>query len=148
MTKLVPYRVLLGHIPHAQATLRQIGMPIDQRREKLESLHKRPHNTILYSQMMMIKDTTFKSYQEGDLVWLDVKNLKTTHPSHKLRAKRYGLFKIINVLSHMTYRLQLPPSWKIHNVFHTSYLSQYQETKEHGPNYLEPPPDIIEGQPE
>ena len=97
---------------------------------------------------MMIKDTTFKSYQEGDLVWLDVKNLKMTHPTHKLQAKRYGLFKIINALSHVVYQLQLPPSWKIHNVFHASYLSQYWETKEHGLNYLEPPPDIIEGQPE
>ena len=48
----------------------------------------------------------------------------------------------------MVYQLQLPPSWKIHNVFHASYLSQYRETKEHGPNYLKPPPDIIEGQPE
>ena len=42
----------------------------------------------------------------------------------------------------------MPPSWKIHNVFHASYLSRYRETKEHGPNYLEPPPNIIEGQPE
>ena len=33
-------------------------------------------------------------------------------------------------------------------MFHASYLSQYRETKEHGPNYLEPPLDIIEGQPE
>ena len=34
----------------------------------------------------------------------------------------------------------------IHNMFHASYLSSYQETEEHGPNYLEPPPDIIKGQ--
>ena len=80
----MPYEVLLGHIPRAQATLGQTGIPIDQRREKLETLRKRAHNAILHSQMMMIKDTTFTSYQEGDLVWLDVKNLKTTHPTHKL----------------------------------------------------------------
>ena len=48
----------------------------------------------------------------------------------------------------MAYQLQLPPTWKIHNVFHASCLSRYRETKEHGPNYHEPPPDIIEGQPE
>ena len=96
----------------------------------------------------MIKDTTFTSYREGDLVWLDAKNLKTTHPTHKLRAKRYRPFKIIAALSHVAYQLRLPPSWKIHNIFHALYLSRYRETKEHGPNYLEPPPDIIEGQPE
>ena len=76
----MPYEVLLGHIPCAQATLRQTGIPINQRQEKLESLRKRANNAILHSQMMMIKDTTFKSYQEGNLVWLDVKNLKTTYP--------------------------------------------------------------------
>ncbi len=48
----------------------------------------------------------------------------------------------------MAYQLKLPGTWKIHNVFHASYLSPYRETPEHGPNYLEPPPDIIEGQPE
>ena len=46
----------------------------------------------------------------------------------------------------MAYQLQLLPSWKFHNVFHASYLSQYRETKEHRLNYLEPPLDIIEGQ--
>ena len=81
-------------------------------------------------------------------MWLDAKNLKTTHPTHKLRAKRYGPFKVTNVISHAAYQLQIPKSWKIHNVFHASYLSPYKETKEYSPNFLEPPPNIIEGEPE
>src|SRR6267154_3784946 len=32
------------------------------------------------------------------------------------------------------------------NVFHASYLSPYKETIEHGPNFLEPPPDIVDGE--
>jgi hypothetical protein len=39
-------------------------------------------------------------------------------------------------------------TWKVHNVFYASYLSPYKETVEHGPNFLEPPPNLIEGQPE
>jgi hypothetical protein len=37
--------------------------------------------------------------------------------------------------------------WRIHDVFHTSYLSPYKETVEHGPNFLETPSDLIKGQP-
>jgi hypothetical protein len=36
--------------------------------------------------------------------------------------------------------------WKIHNVFHTSLLTPYNETPAHGPNFLEPPPDLIKGE--
>jgi hypothetical protein len=50
------------------------------------------------------------------------------------------------VLSHVAYQLQLLKTWKIHNVFHASYLSPYKETVEHGPNFLEPLPELIEGQ--
>ena len=32
--------------------------------------------------------------------------------------------------------------------FHASLLSPYHEMAEHGANYTEPPPDIIEGQEE
>ena len=70
------------------------------------------------------------------------------HPIHKLRAKCFGPFKVIEVLSLVTYRLALPPSWKIHNAFHTTVLHPYKETKFHGPNFTEPPPDLVQGQEE
>ena len=44
--------------------------------------------------------------------------------------------------------LSLPPTWKIHDVFHASLLTSYKETDQHGPNFIEPPPDIIEGEEE
>ena len=95
----------------------------------------------------MTSDQPFKTYKEGEQVWLEAKNLKTMHPSHKLRARRYGPFKVTKALSHVTYQLELPCSWKIHNVFRASYLSPFKETIEHRINFLEPPPDIVEGQP-
>ncbi len=115
---------------------------------ELTLARKRAYEAILHSQMLITSDQPFKTYKEGEQVWLEAKNLKTTHPSHKLRVRRYGSFKVIKVLSHVTYQLELPWSWKIHNVFHASYLSPFKETKEHRINFLEPPPDIVEGQPE
>jgi len=33
-------------------------------------------------------------------------------------------------------------------VFHAGYLSPYKEMKEHGPNFPEPPPELVEEEPE
>jgi hypothetical protein len=46
----------------------------------------------------------------------------------------------------VAYQLRLPDAWKIHNVFHTSLLTAYHETPQHGPNYIRPLPELIEGE--
>jgi hypothetical protein len=51
-------------------------------------------------------------------------------------------------ISPVAYRLCLPASWGIHNVFHASLLSPYHETDAHGPNFSRPPPDLIDGKEE
>ena len=66
-------------------------------------------------------------------------------PSIKLSPKRHGPFKVKKVLSPITYQLDLPIQWKIHDVFHIDLLTPYQETDFHGPNFAQPPPDLIEG---
>jgi Chromo (CHRromatin Organisation MOdifier) domain len=43
------------------------------------------------------------------------------------------------------FQLALPPQWRIHNVFHASLLTPYKETEEHGENFAQPPPELIEG---
>jgi hypothetical protein len=63
----------------------------------------------------------------------------------KLRAKHFGPFKITEVLSAVTYRLDLPAAWRIHNAFHAAVLHPYKETELHGPNFPKAPPDLIEG---
>ncbi len=94
------------------------------------------------------KGQHFKPYQINNRVWLEGTNLTTTHPTTKLLPKRYGPFKITNVISKVVYRLELPPQWKIHNMFHTSLLSPYHEMPTHRPNYHKPPPDVINGEKE
>jgi Chromo (CHRromatin Organisation MOdifier) domain len=84
----------------------------------------------------------------GNKVWLEGANLKLTHPKAKLDAKRYGLFLITKEISPVVFQLALPPQWRIHNVFHTLLLTPYKETEEHGENFVQPPPELIEGQEE
>jgi hypothetical protein len=66
----------------------------------------------------------------------------------KLAPRWYGPFKVAARISGVAYRLELPETWKIHNIFHASLLTPYKETEKHGPNFLEPPPELVEGEPE
>src|SRR6266404_4005387 len=77
-------------------------------------------------------------------VWLDTSHLKLPHQKAKLTPKRLGPFKIVQEISPVAYRLELPQNWRIHNVFHASLLTPYYETTAHGPNFTRPPPDLID----
>ena len=66
----------------------------------------------------------------------------------KLAPKRHGPFKVTRVLSPINYQLELPPQWKIHDVFHVDLLTPYHETEVHGANFTQPPPDLIDGEEE
>ena len=59
-------------------------------------------------------------------------------------------WSIWNWRSHLTNHLPTshPSRWKIHLVFHASLLTTYKETVKHGPNFLQPPPDLIDGEEE
>ena len=64
----------------------------------------------------------------------------------KIAPKQEGPFKIDEVLGPVTYRLKLPTSWKIHNVFHAALLQPYIENKIYGNNYPRPLPELLEGE--
>jgi hypothetical protein len=67
------------------------------------------------------------SYAVGQEVWLDAQNVKTEHPEKKLSLRRLSPFNVLRPVPQdahypSTYHLALPPSWKIHLVFHMSLL--------------------------
>ena len=43
----------------------------------------------------------------------------------------------------MAYQLELPRAWTIHDVFHSSLLTPYKETREHRAQFQCPPPELI-----
>jgi hypothetical protein len=87
-------------------------------------------------------------YKEGNLVWLEGKNLRISQPTAKLAPRRHGPFEVIQVMSTVNYHLELPTQWSIHPVFHTDLLTPYKETIMHGPNFTQPAPELIDGEEE
>ena len=83
-------------------------------------------------------------YKPGDQVWLEVTHLKLPYKGSKLNPKQYSPFKILDAISPVAFKLDLPILWTIHPVFHTSLLTPYIETNTHSPNYSQPPPDLID----
>ena len=88
--------------------------------------------------------STFISFKKGDKVWLDSRNLKTIYHK-KMKQKWEGPFVITEVLSLVTYQLLLLALWQIHNVFSAMLLRKYKEDKVYGENFMEPPPELVEG---
>jgi hypothetical protein len=88
------------------------------------------------------------NFKVGDKVWLLRKNITTTCPCAKLDYKCLGPFKIAKLVDLVACRLEFPPQFKIHDVFHVSLLEPYHETQI--PERHQEPPALvqIEGQEE
>lgn len=80
----------------------------------------------------------------GSKVWLNRKNIKTIRPSLKLDYKKFGPFKVIERIGVVSYRIDLPPSMKIHNVFHVSLLEPVVENMFDNREIPPPPPVEID----
>ena len=60
------------------------------------------------------------NWMPGDKIWLNTRNIRTTRQSKKLDNKKAGPFTILANIGKSSYKLELPPSMKIHSTFHTS----------------------------
>lgn len=81
-------------------------------------------------------------FQPNDLVLLSLRNVQTRRPSKKLDIRRAGPYKVIEAIGTHAYRIDLPPTMKIHNVFHVSLLDPYVEPSY--PNQIELRPGPVE----
>jgi hypothetical protein len=144
-TKQSPFQVLMGYHPRANITPFPNSLPrVETRIEEWIRARQQVREAILIAQQRWAHSKYLgRTFKIGDKVWLEGRNLRTEQPTAKLAPKRHGPFPIKKVLSPITYQLTLPPTWKIHDVFHVDLLTPYVETEFHGPNYTRPPPDLI-----
>ncbi len=106
-----------------------------------------PNTTWYYNQRRLPTPT----YKQGDMVYLDALDIKTTRPSHKLSHRRLGPFPIEKRVSHNAYnKLCLPFSMRhLHPVFNIIKLTAAPTNPIPGCHpTLPPPPEIIEGEEE
>ena len=82
-------------------------------------------------------------FQVGDEVLLSTRNLRLKSPgARKLLPKFIGPFQIVARVGDVAYRLALPDTLRIHDVFHVSLLAGYVAGKDYKPPPL---PIVVDG---
>jgi hypothetical protein len=148
-TRKSPFFLLMGYHPRTDWVSSSSPLPqVMLRLEQLKQARDTAQQLMIKAQQSWVKHRDTPKYKEGDQVWLEGKNLRISQPTAKLAPRRHGPFKVIKVLSPVSYQLALPTQWSIHPVFHIDLLTPYRETITHGPNYQRPLPDLVDGEEE
>jgi hypothetical protein len=105
----------------------------------LEKAHKRYKDFVDKSRRKV-------KFQEGDEVWLNIKNFRLPEGlSHKFLGPYAGPFKVLEKKLSNTYKLELPENLRIHPTFHVSLLKPVSRDASR-PNReysSRPPPDLV-----
>ena len=116
---------------------------------RLEQIHTElraelEHAQALQSQYYDEKRLPAPELQQGQLVWLLRRNIKTTRPSDKLDHRRLGPYRIIRKIGTSSYHLQLPSYLsRLHPVFHVSLLEPYKDPSEFHPHADPTPFELV-----
>ncbi|ESK97667.1 hypothetical protein Moror_17457 [Moniliophthora roreri MCA 2997] len=147
--KQSPFFMMMGyHLRAFPTVFERTSIPsVEERLKELQRVREEIVSLLELAQQKMMQQEKQKleMFDVGQKVWLEGKNLAIGYPTKKLALKREGPFKILKVLSPVTYHLELPHQWKIHPVFHAALLMPFKETEAHGPSFTEPPLDLTEG---
>jgi hypothetical protein len=102
------------------------------RKERYESGKDKPH-----------------TFEKGDYVFLDARNINIKVPTRKLAEVNLGPFKIAEKIGELDYRLILPRSMKrLHPIFHVDKLSPWKGNEINGIRPSPPPPIVLDDQEE
>jgi hypothetical protein len=145
-----PFFATTGRHPYFDTSVIRLPSKVPSAEDRvalLDTLHQDLRANLAYAQQCYTTQANKSrlpapSLEVGDLVFLNRKNIKTARPSLKLDHKNLGPFKILKRISAVVFKLQLPPTMRIHPVFHVSLLQP--QTKETVKGFVQPlPPPII-----
>ena len=122
-----PFYLLMGSHPQAEWSDTPSALPrVVHQLEQLKEIRAQVQEAMTRAQLTWVKHRNMPQYQEGDLMWLEGRNLHTSQPAAKLATRHHGPFPVEQVLSPVTYKLSLPLTWNIHPVFRTDLLTPYR----------------------
>jgi hypothetical protein len=153
-TGFSPFYIEYGYNPHFT-----VGAPRSEKVPAAEDLSKHLKDIHTEAEAMLriaterYKEQADKNRKEpptfkvGDKVWLNRRNINTDRPTLKLDYRRLGPYEILEEIGPRAFRLKLPTSMKIHDVFHVSMLEPWVEDR-HGRKPIPLPPVIVDGEEE
>jgi hypothetical protein len=123
-TGFSPWFVTKGFHPRTPASFKLSegvkSVELEERAKKWEEIRKQTEENLKTAQEdqketadRKRRDVKQEDYEEGKMVWLNSKNIKTTRPSKKLDNKNLGPFRIIERKGPNVVKLELPETMKI-----------------------------------
>ena len=131
--------VLLPYTP-SNSPVQEVDVVLRYHDEVLRILHENLHMERNRMKQQADQHRSERTFEAGDMVFLRLQPYKQSSLKlkgrHKLAPNFYGPYRILQKIGSVAYKLELPPSSRIHPVFHVSCLKKFLGTNIKGQTIL------------